>query len=108
MIYGIERTTDLRSPETQVKTFTSEKTALKWASKPRELAFQGAANNDLPMDARNHHHRIRNVYRMPSGWRKPSKREIDKELWQSRGSSYHRGTAEVIAEAITRDGVQLS
>jgi hypothetical protein len=108
VIYGIEQTTDRHHPETVVRKFASEKAATRWAlAMTCKFAFPGAADNSLPMDARNYHRRTRTIWRMPAGWRMPSRQVIAKELAASRGSVYARTSADVMSNAVVRDGIQI-
>lgn len=80
MIYGIESSTDSRSHHCIIKKFSSLKAAKKWANSEENGKYEdaGAANNKLPMTSQNFHKVLRDYYEMPVGWRKPSKKQIEK------------------------------
>ena len=59
MYYGISQSTDLRSPNTEVKKFTSKKAALSW-----QAIGNGAYTYGDPRGARNYHHTFNRVYEL--------------------------------------------
>ena len=107
MFYGVEQTTDQRCPDTKIKKFTSLKQALKWRSNSGGYAWPGAARNDIPGPLRNFHHRLREVYEMPRGWRKPSSKQLNKEAWERSTSMYPRSSNEILASIFFRKGIEI-
>jgi hypothetical protein len=107
VIYGVESTTDMRCPETVVKRFRSEPAARNWAEKGGGYAWPGAADNSLPGPSRNFHHRLRELYRMPAGWRPPSQRELRQRAHEDSTPSYPRNAADALAKAIWKKGERL-
>ena len=107
MIYGIEQTTDSRYPETKIVKFTSRKRALGWAAQGGGFAWEGGARGDIPAQQQNWHHRLRDLYEMPPGWRPPTQREQSAYLDRYRGSSQRKTRADAIALGIHRDGDRI-
>lgn len=101
---GIEQNTVMKCPQTVIRAFTSERAAKQWLEEwDSPFAFPGAARNDIPGYQQNWHHRLRTVYRMPAGWRKPSKSQIDRYVQTHFHSSYRRRSEDAVAEAIWRE-----
>lgn len=95
--------TDMRAPRYRI-AFTTSREAVK-RHIAREAVLTHGANADA---ARNHHHDLTAAYELPKGWRKPSQREIDDELFRRHGSVYSPRNAEhIIAERIQRDGEEV-
>jgi len=107
VFYGVERTTDLRYPETVVKKFSSLKAALAWKAKDTGCAWSAAADKTLPIAQQNWHNRHRSVYRMPPDWRPPSKKELSRRAAMTRGSMYSRNTCDELASAVHVDGEEV-
>lgn len=108
MIYGIEESTDSRSPCTKIAKFATRKKAEAWRAKCQgEFTFPGAANPDLPATQSNFHRTLRRIYEMPQGWRKPTDKELRAIVWAERGSIYSPGTQEVLARQIWRAGEEI-
>jgi len=101
MIYGIEQSTDLRYPGTRIRKFSSEKAALKWKSRG------GGYTHTDPDSVRNWHHTIRRVFRMPPGWRPPSRAKLRKEAKEKSTPSYPRNENDVLAAYIEGQGMEV-
>jgi hypothetical protein len=102
MIVCIEETTDSRHPETRITTAASVDAAKRWLAGGGGYAWDGAAREDLPPSQQNHHRRLRYAYRMPPGWRMPTKKRIESARgprpWEDR-----RSDATVRASIVRRE-----
>lgn len=106
MIVGIEQTTDLRFPETRIVRLRTVKAALIWLDVSGGYAWPGAADPRLPVQAQNHHRRLREAYEMPKGWRMPTPQAIR----QQRGArpwEDQRKDADIIAAMVRRSGSRI-
>lgn len=104
MIYGIEETTDLRSPETKIKKFASKLRAIKWSENSGGLAWEGSAKKGIPVSQQNWHHRYRYVYSMPLGWRSPSKKKLSETARLYSTGTYYTTMNDILATSIRNDG----
>src|ERR1035437_7818948 len=107
MIYGIEQTTDSRYPETKIVRFTNRKRALEWATGGGGFAWEGGACGDIPVQQQNWHHRLRDLYDLPVGWRKPTIKEQRAYADKWRGSSRRVTLEDAISLAIRQDGERI-
>ena len=107
IIYGIEQTTDSRYPETTIVRFTNRKRALEWKAGGGGFAWEGGARGDIPVQQQNWHHRLRDLYEMPTGWRKPTIKEQRAYCEKWRGSSRRVTMQDEIANAIHREGERI-
>lgn len=106
MIYGIEYVTDSRNLQLKVVKFTAEAQAREWAQATGEYAWPHLADESLPQGQQNWHRRIRKIYRMPKGWRCPSRKAC---LREARMRMYEFATVEKVLEgAIRNAGEELS
>jgi hypothetical protein len=104
MIIGIEKTTDMRSPQCRIVKFRSEAAARKWLDEFKDaepLAFPGAATSSIPASQQNWHHLIRTAYRMPPRFVLSAK-EVAAVTERRRGSIYCRFGADAKAEVYAR------
>ncbi len=100
-IFGIEESTDLSRRATKVREFRSLAAAQAWlAASTNVFSDPGAANHAPPVDGQNFHHQVREVYRLPPGWRKPSFRRVSLR-------DIRKSNATLLAEAIYRAGKML-
>lgn len=102
MLYGIEQTTDLRDRQTRIKEFPNTKKGLikaqEWAGGSGKLAFH---------DPRNHHHRLRQIYRI-TGPKPTWKKAYQLYRREMRGHSvYQRYEVDFQASAITQNGERI-
>ena len=104
MIYGIEETTDRRSPETKIVRLASERAAQRWLAQGGGLAWPGAADSRLPISQQNHHRRLRDASAMPPRWRPPSPVEI--AMLRARARDWRTSDLAYVARAIRRDRVR--
>ncbi len=93
--------TDMRSPNYKIE-FTTSKKKVKEA-----LNCEMKPTYENPELAKNWHNDLKSVYEMPTGWRKPTKSFIDKEVTRKRGSIYSPNANGVMASCIRRDGVEI-
>lgn len=105
---GIEQNTDSKCHRTVIRRFgASRKAAAEWGKDVDQgFAFPGAARSDVSPGAQNWHHRLRNVYEMPPGYRLPQK-EAERRWASYRGSSYQGQVVDHLADLISRDGDQF-
>ena len=105
VIVGIEQTTDTRSPETKIVRLIGRERAIAWVSAGGGHAWPGAADARLPVQQQNHHHRLREAWEMPSGWRMPTRRAIahvrGPRPWEDR-----RTDLDIVAALVRRSGVR--
>ena len=107
MIYGIEQTTDSRYPETKIRRFGGKKAALEWAKGGGGFAWDGGARHDIPSQQQNWHHRLRDIYEMPAGWRPPSPSQQREYCRKWEGTSKRVSLADAIASAVRNDGERI-
>lgn len=93
--------TDMVSPNYQIE-FTASKKKAKEA-----LNYEMKSTYENPELAKNWHHDLKSVYEMPTGWRKPTKSFINKEVERKRGSIYSPNANGVMASYIFKDGVKI-
>jgi hypothetical protein len=101
---GIEQNTDLKCEQTViVRLGASRSRAEAWLGNGDQgFAFPGAARSDIPGSQQNWHHRLRNAYVMPPGYRLPKKEA--EQRWESRRGSVYQGHVEDhLADLISRD-----
>jgi len=97
MLYGVEKSTDLRDPRTQIKKFTSERALLNW------MKNSGGFTYEDPALAQNYHHTFRYGYRLAG--------RIDKkdEVFNDRGTSTYPVTYnDQIARYLYRHGTEIN
>lgn len=107
MIYGIEKTTDLRYPETKVVKFTSRKQAIAWASKGGDFAWAGSARHDIPSQQQNWHHRLRDIYEIPTGERPPTLAQQRKYCEKWIGTSKRVSMSDCVAAWAASVGIRI-
>jgi len=96
MIYGVEDSTDLRWKNTKIKRFRSIRQARRWAlSLPDQSKIFG-------------HKTFRRLYRMPTGWRPPSKKQLDNLARQNSSSTYPRYANDVLGTLCYIKGEEIS
>lgn len=93
--------TDMRSPNYRIEFTQSESKARKAANTEATYTYED------PEEARNYHHDLVVAYKLPDGWRKPSKAFIDKEVLRLSGSIYSPNANGVIYSSIVKDGTML-
>lgn len=96
MFYGIEQSTDLRCPQTEVIKFHDEKELRKWMER------SGGYTYDDPDSARNHHHTYRYGYEHIG--------RIDKKhpAFKAKGSGFYPMTdADRLANYLRRTASEL-
>lgn len=104
--YGIEENTDRKHPQTKVVRLRTLAAVHAFLAKPSEHAFRGAATNDIPASQQNWHHRLRDAYEMPAGWR-ADKREIDEIVRRYRDSVYRKSEEAAKAMLIRQHGARV-
>ncbi len=97
-----EKSTDMRDPRSVVKFTTSRREAVAW------LKRSGGFTHADPVAARNYHHTFREVYEIPSGWRKPSQRELDLRARKDATPTYPRNSTDVLRGIVEDVGVETS
>lgn len=105
MIVGIEQTTDSRWPETKVVRLVGRKRTLAWVSAGGGYAWSGAADEQIPVQQQNWHHRLREAWEMPPGWRMPTRKAIA-HVRGSRPWEDRRSDLDIVAALVRRDGVR--
>jgi len=112
MIYGIQETTDHRSPETRIVRLSSVRAAQRWlADGGTALAWPGSVpaskggvgGEDIPLSSQNFHHRLKSAYETPSGWRLPGVRE-----WKALHHEDRRSLQKFQADEIRRHGLSIA
>lgn len=100
MYAGVEQSTDMRDLCTKVVFFRKEKDALKWLRVKRsgELLY---AN---PAAARNGHRWFRQLYRLPAGWRRPSKKMLTSWCNTNGTPTYRRDESDALASMVRSAG----
>lgn len=98
----IEKSTDLRYPQTKI-TFT---TSLAKAKRIRELR-SGRFTYDDPDEARNWHRTFVYVYQLPTGWRKPSEKFLREEARKESTPTYPRTPSDILGEIIRKVGTKV-
>lgn len=101
-MYAIVRySTDLRDRNYRLEFTQSRSRAEGFAGlKPR-------FSHKNPEEARNHHHDFAEVYVMPHGWRRPSKKVISTIVFKERGSIYSPNSEEILYRFVRKDGIRL-
>ena len=97
MYYGIKKSTDLRSPNTEVKKFTSQRAALAW-----KAIGNGTYTYADPEGARNYHRTFKEVYELCG--------RVDKKhpIFKDRGSrDYPRNDSDNLASYIYEYGHEV-
>lgn len=99
----ITYSTDMRAPRNRIVYTTSLPTVEKALARVPVLS-----HGDNADAARNHHHDLTAAYELPKGWRAPSAKVIDSELFRRRGSIYSpRCREDIIVECVRRDGCEV-
>jgi hypothetical protein len=96
----IRQSTDSRSPNSRIE-FTTSKRAVSAALGEKPKLSYGD-----PEAAKNWHHDLTYVYKLPAGWRKPSQKFLSIKSSQC-SSSYPRTETDILAEKIVDDGVRI-
>ena len=99
MFYGVEQSTDKRSPNTVIKKFTSIVSLKKW------LAVSGGFTHENPEIVRNWHHTFRTGYYLNGRINKKDKIFSDKK---NRNSMYPRSLNDNIDMYLYVYGVEVS
>lgn len=103
MIYGIERSTDMRRPDTRIVRFTSERVARAWRSKGGGLTHGEHADA-----VRNHHHTHRALYAGAPGFRAVATERDDWEARKRSTSMYPRTANDVLAARIESECTEVA
>jgi hypothetical protein len=96
----IRQSTDSRSPNSRVEFTTSKKVILAALEEKSKLSYED------PEAAKNWHHDLTYVYKLPEGWRKPSQKFLS-EKSSRRSSTYPRTKIDILAEEIMKDGERI-
>ena len=97
----IKNSTDMRSPNYKIEFTTSKKKARDALSAKMKYTY------DDPKAAKNWHNDMTTVYKMPLGWRRPTKSFIKKEVERKRGSIYSPNENGVMANEIFKAGYKI-
>lgn len=83
MFIVIKQSTDSRDNNYILQKFSSLKSAEKWIEKQTcGFAYPAAADNSLPVTQQNYHKLICTIYEMPLNWRMPSRKQLEKGLYE--------------------------
>ncbi|MFA4971314.1 MAG: hypothetical protein WC683_01790 [bacterium] len=97
MLYGVEKSTDLRNPQTVVKKFLSRKELLQWMDQR-----SGEYTHADPEAAQNWHHTFRSGYELRGRINRKDR------IFDNHGSStYPQGRADNEADYLVRYGTEV-
>lgn len=97
----IEQSTDLRARGTKIRFTNSKTKALSY------LKGSGRYTYGDPNFAQNWHRTFVEVYELPDGWRKPSKKKLEEEAMRWSTSTYPRTVNDVLAYVISSEGIEV-
>lgn len=97
----IRQSTDLRRLQTEIEFTTSRRRVQEALSEePRYVEAD-------PKRAKNWHHIIVEVYELPEGWRKPSRKWLTEEARARSTRDYPRAAEDVLASVIRQVGCEV-